>query len=315
MPSINQALRSFCNLSSDLEELTTVQAQACAEDAAFCTNAKRQLHEHMQTHKIDCMLDILSGKFLCRVTRSTPKALSEEMQELILEEIGKAENEGKLTFMNTEALILDVIRLIQQVRTSKTESLQICAKKPPSVADAVVPTVKEVASMMSMYIQLAEKIAGLAKIAGDTKKELVEKIEALKPSVEEYCRSRNLIKKPITFPRRMSTAFTACVTKFEPAYFSTVKSRKSRRFMQYKQSKARARKISALRPSKKHMVEVLETLTSQQTSGWTHVKLVKTLFERLYKEAEDSIAEKLKENEANPVFKVSLGRKGADDEE
>jgi hypothetical protein len=311
-----QTLRDYCNWTTDLAELARVSKTSCAEDKVFCNDVKRQLHEHMQTHHIDCFYDTVSGKFLYRTSRSSPKALSEEMQLLVLEEIGKAETEGKLKFVDIKTLVLDVIRLIQQVRTNKTESIKIDVKKPASASDAVTPTVKEVVTMLSAYIATDDKLSKLDSFGKDVKKNLTEKLKDVKPLVEDYCKTHSIIKKPMDFRRRISSEFTTCVTKFEPDYFNKVKSQHARRFLQYKQSKSRNCKVVTLRPSKKHMTEVLEQLTTQQTAGWTHVKLVQTLFKKLHEEAEENIVKKLEENETNPVFKLSLlGVATEDDDE
>jgi len=311
--AIKQALRDYCNLTTDLAELGSVSKTQCAEDKVLLNECKRQLHEHMQAHHIDCLFDEASGKFLYRAFRSSARPLSEDMQALIIEEIAQAEQEGKLKFVDLESLVLDVVRLIQQVRTGKTESLKISDKKPTSVAAAVTPSVQELAKLLSTYLSLDEKLKKLDASMKEVKKELTEKLTEVKPLVEEYCKSRSIVKKPMDFQRRMSSSFSGCIVKFEPGYFNRVKQARARRFLQYKQSKYRNRKVTTLRPSKKHMAEVLEGLTTKKTSGWTHTSLVQTLFKTLYEEAEEVLVKKLEENENTPVFKVSLT--GKDEEE
>lgn len=313
--TIKQALRDYCNLKTDLDELSDSKKRACAEDKVFCADLKRQLQEYMQAQHIDCLLDTASDKFLCRMSRSSPKPLSESMRDLILKEIGDAEREGKLKFIDIDTLILDVITLIQKLRTNKTEMLKITDKKPSSVGDAVIPSVQEVQTMLASYIEVDAKISALEESAKGVEKDLKDKLTQVVPLVEDYCKSHSVIKKPMNFPRRMSSEFTSCITKFEPEYFSRVKNQSARRFLQYKQSKSRARKVTTLRPSKKHMVEVLGDLTASKKSGWSHVKLVQSLFDTLQQEAEDLIAKKLQKNEDDPVFKVSLCGKVNDDDE
>ena len=305
--AIKQALRDYCNWSTDLAELATVSRKVCAEDKMYCNDMKRQLHEYMQQQHIDCMLDTASQKFLFRSVRNVPRPLTEDIQSLILQEISKAEQEGKLVNTDTETLILDVITLIQKCRTGKSETLKIGDKKPTSVATVVTPQVPEVGKMLSNYIAIVEKNNQLDTSAKQVKKDLAEKIKEVEPIVKEYCSSHSIVKKPMNFPRRMSAEFSSCITKFEPSYFSTVKSKTARRYLQFKRSKCRNRKITTLRPSKKHMVATLEALTTQRKTGWSHTKLVRELFKTLYDEAEQAVIRKIQENETTPVFKVSLG--------
>jgi hypothetical protein len=306
MTDLKQALKNYCNWSTDLAELAGARKVGCADDILRRNELKRQIHEYMQAQHIDCLYNEKRAKFVYRAVRKNARPLSEDMQSLILEEIGKAEREGKLQFVDTEMLILDVIRLIQQTRTASTETLKVSDKKPSTIGDAVVPTIPAVAAMMSTYLDLEAKLCRLDAAVKQVKDDLTARINEVKPIVAEYCKARSVIKKPMDFNRRMSSSFSKCIVEFDPTYFSRVRRQKARRFLQYKQSRSRNRKVTTLRPSKKHMTETLEMLTRQKTTGWTHVKIVKQLFKTLYDEAEQTIAKKLEENESNPVFKVSL---------
>lgn len=306
MSDLKQALKNYCNWSTDLADLAEARKVSCAEDILRRNELKCQIHEYMQAQHIDCLYDESRTKFVYRAVRKSARPLSEDMQALILEEIGKAERDGKLKFVDIEMLILDVIRLIQQTRATSTETLKLGDKKPATAGDAVVPTIPAVATMLATYIDLDAKLVRLDAAVKKVKDDLTARIKEVKPIVEGYCKTRSVIKKPMDFNRRMSSGFSKCIVEFDPTYFSRVQKQKARRFLQYKQSRSRNRKVSTLRPSKKHMTEVLETLTRQKTTGWTHVGLVQQLFKSLYDEAEQLIVKKLEENESNPVFKVSL---------
>lgn len=312
--AIKQALRDYCNLRSDIDEISQVSKEMCAEDKAYATELKRRVHEYMQSQRIDCMFDVSSGKFVYRASRKTAKPLSEDMQALIVEEVEKQEREGKLTFVDVETLLLDVIHLIQEVRSTQTETLKIGDKKPASVADAVTPHIPEVAQMLKTYVEMEEKLKQASALVSNVKSQLGEKLNEVVPIVREYCATHKIVKKPMNFRRQWSTTFTKSVAHFDPTYMQKTTPQTTRRYLQYKQSKARNRKITTLRPSKKHMAEVLENITSSRSLGWTHSKVVKQLFVKLYEEAEQAVEKKLQENETAPVFKVSLGAKlGLDD--
>lgn len=314
--SLKQALRAYCNLNSDIDDLNQIVKNTCADDKAYEAELKRRTHEYMQTHRIDCLFDAMTGKFVYRNVRSTPRPLSEDMQALVIAEIEKAEREGKLVATDVETLLLDVITMIQSVRSSKTESLKISEKKPASIKNAVEPSVKKVGEMVNQYVVLAEQNAVKAAQVAQVKKDLKEQLQQIEAPVKQYCEAKSIEKKPLNFPRRWSTQFSNCVSTLDPTYFTKVKKHTARRYLKYTKFRARNRTVKSLRPSKKHMKEVLTDLVTERQTGWTHVSIVKTLFKKLYEEAEAKIVQKLQECETTPVFKLSLGSKlGMDDDD
>lgn len=305
--SIRQALRDYCNLNSDLADLAVISKQVGAEDKQYLAEMKRQTHEYMQTHHVDCFLDGASGKFVYRASRLVPRPLSAELEEMILAEIDKAEQEGKLVAADVEAVLLDVVTMIQKIRSHKTESLRIGPKKPTSIKDVVEPKIKEVRDMLSKYVALTDQTTDRDTAVSTAKKIIKEKLTEIVPAVKDYCAAQSIVKKATNFPRRWTAVFTSCVNGLLPDYFSTVKKHTARRYLQYKQSKARNCKVTSLRPSKTHITDILTDLARETPTGWTHLSMAKRLFKRLHEEAEQTIVTKLAANDTAPVFKVSLG--------
>ena len=306
--TLRHALRKYCNLNADLDALTETSKEARADDKAFLEDLKRRVHEYMQKHKIECFFEENSKKFIYRSSRATTKPLTEALRALIIQEVEKAEKDGKLTYTDTESLVLTVIELVQQARRGKSESLKISDTKPASIKKVVTPTVVEVQKMLRQYVEHFEKEAKLDESINLVKKDLKNQIQEILPTVEGYCKEKNVIKKPMNYPRQWSTSFTKCITTLKPDYFKKTKQHVARRFLQYKQSKARNRKVTTLRPSKTHMVDLLHQFVEHKKSGWTFSNIIKRLFEKLHDEAEEAVAKKLEANETSPVFKVSMGK-------
>ncbi len=305
--SLRQALRDYCNLNADLADLTAALNEAHGEDKQYLTGLKRRVHEYMQLHKVECFFDAQSTQFVYRSARNTARPLSDEMQQLILEEVAKAEQTANLSGTDVQTLLLAVIALIQEVRTKTTETLKIASKKPETIKVAVTPDIPEVTHMVHEYITLTQKINHANAAVTQVKKDLKEQLVSVEPVVKEYCAGHSIVKKPMNFPRRWSSAFSTCMAAMDPEYFKKKHARTARRYLQYKQSKARNRKVTTLRPSKKHMTEILQNVVASKKTGWTYTTLVQTLFRYLYQEAEEAIVHKLEESDKTPVFKVSLG--------
>ena len=305
--SLRKALRDYCNLDSDLKDLAEAKKTVIPEDKAHIATLRQRLEKHMVEHKVDCFFDPGTQKFVYRSKRTTTKPLTEELQDTIIQVLEQKQQNGELNaIVDMEQFIKVIVDNIQLLRAKHTSFIAMSDKKPSSIKTVVTPAITKIQELVHDYITHSEKLKELETQINAARKEINVKLEEAKPIVEIYCRDNSIIKKPMNFKRQWSTEFSSCITKLNPHYFTKVKKHTARRYLQYKQSKSRNRKVTSLRPNKGHIVELLTSFTQQRTN-WTHVNIVKELFRVLQEEAEEKIAKKLEENESSPNYKLSLG--------
>lgn len=296
-------IRQYCNLASDLDELQALSKQVLAEDTKQLKDMKQRIQTYMREHKIDCMYDEVYKKFLYRATMNKPRPITEEVQGYIISEIEKAEAAGTLVVSDMESFVLEIVDLIQNLRKTPVEVVKTAVKKPATVREAVTPTVRPVAARLSQYFELETKHKDLSTHIAETKKQIQSQINDVKPAIEEFCSAKKLVRKKMNFPRRRSTMFAKCASALDPEYFNRVKHQSGSRYLTYKQSKARNRKVTSLRPSKKLLKDVATELCKNRAT-WKYSEAARHIFQRLQQDAEASILKKLEENETNKVFKL-----------
>ena len=311
---LKRAMRQYCNAQADLHDLQQYQKAAIKPELDVCKQLKTQLHDYMKEHDVQCLLDSHTKQFVYRQSRKTPRALTVELEEIIVDEIQKAETAGQLSPSTDLAeLVQDVVRMVQEVRSMTVESLKIASKQPPSIKISLTPTVPEVQKLLSTYLLKTQECNDKAGQIKEAKSSIQATLAEATPHVYNYCVQKGAVKKPVNFKRNWSSAFSSCITKLNPNYFSKARPATTPAFLQMKQSKPRVRQVKALRPSKKRMLEVLTNL-SQQKKSWTATSLTKNLFQLLRQEAEQNLVAKFESAEKDPVFKLSLNlNKESDD--
>lgn len=312
---LKAALTQYCNIQADLHELKLFKAQTLKPETDHFNHLKKQVHDYMKEQHVECLVDEHTGLFVYRASRKTPRPLTIDLEEIIVDEIRKAEASGQIAGgTDITELVQTVIKLVQEIRSTTTESLKIVEKQPPSIKTCMSPVVKEVKELLASFCAYHIKQKKINQTLKHTTSEINEKLKQVLPTVQQYCSKKGIIKKPVTFRRNWSSAFSSCVTSFHPTYFDKPHPAKSQAYLQYKKTVVRKREIKSLRPSKKYMQEMLCNLSTTKSS-WRPSELAKALFKTLREEAEQKMITKLETAETEPVFKVSLGMNKPDNED
>ena len=320
-------MTEYPQYTNELKQLTKQYVRAYMEHDQAGKIATKELKPYKarldrQKHEVDrvfankqwsCVKDPISGLYVTRKRNCTPKPLTLELMNEILQRVASLQKARQNTWQSVKEAIQEVLDLIHGLRLQNKFTVSV-KNKPPNAATKIIELENEGMGQynqwLNAFVTSFESLKKKQSAITNKKKVLKKRYEDIESQVTSFYKKNNFVSIPIKFERKISSTFQDVVVMTGSKYLNQKLPRKTKRYLEYVPVPKRNTTIKKFSPGKKEVNKYLTHMAkSLKLKNLNVYDLVNHMFTDLQQKAKKANLEKLQKSIEKPEYKLKVSMK------